>query len=494
MADRKRITIAALALGGQGGGVLADWILAVGDAGGYRTQGTSIAGVAQRTGSTVYYIEMFPVEAGPEPMLSLNPVPGDIDIVIASELMECGRAILRGFVSKERTTVISSTNRIYAISEKSGMGDARASSQRILDAAQERARRFVGFDMEAATARSGSVISSVMLGALAGSSALPFPRSAFEAAIRASGIAVDANLRGFAIGYAEAQHDVALPQAISHSLPEPTTTAGRGLQQRILAELPPAARANALHAVQRLMDYQDRAYAELYLDRLAKVRAVDDGRDNHALTTETARYLALWMSYEDSIRVADLKTRSSRIARVEEEVRLAPDQLMGVTEFLHPRLEEICDILPAGLGRGIRASRWARRWSAPLFAKGRYVATTSLRWFLILRMLAGLRRWRRGSLRYAEEQARIAAWLELVVEAAASDQAAAYELVACQRLIKGYSDTFERGLRNYAAVSDLYRRLRGEPGVAEALRRAREAALADENGAELERLLGQLAA
>ncbi len=255
MAERKRITIAALALGGQGGGVLADWILAVGNANGYRTQGTSIAGVAQRTGSTVYYIELFPDDGGPEPILSLNPVPGDIDIVIASELMEAGRAILRGFVSKDRTTIISSTHRIYAIAEKSGMGDARASSQRILDAARERSKVFVGFDMDEATVRSGSVISSVMLGALAGSGALPFTREAFEAAIRASGIAVDANLRGFEIGYAEAQREVALPAEPDRQLPEPTTAAGGQLKQRVLAELPASAQTNALHGVQRLMDY-----------------------------------------------------------------------------------------------------------------------------------------------------------------------------------------------------------------------------------------------
>ena len=494
MAGRKRVTIAALALGGQGGGVLADWILAVGNAHGYRTQGTSIAGVAQRTGSTVYYIELFPDDGGPEPILSLNPVPGDIDIVIASELMEAGRAILRGFVSKDRTTIISSTHRIYAIAEKSGMGDARASSQRILDAARDRSKSFVGFDMDEAATRSGSVISSLMLGALAGSNALPFPRESYEAAIRASGIAVEANLRGFAIGFDEARQGVALPVEPQPQLPEATTERGRLLQARVFAEIPVTAQANALHGVQRLMDYQDRAYADLYLDRLAVIRAVDDGRDDHALTAETARYLALWMSYEDSIRVADLKTRASRVARVEEEVRLKRDQLMAVTEFLHPRLAEVCDILPARLGRAVLRSRTAKRWSAPLFAKGRFAETSSLRWFLLLRLLAGLRRWRRGTLRYAEEQARITAWLAMVKDVAAGDQAVALELVRCQRLIKGYGDTFERGLRNFAAVAALHDRMRGNPGAAESIRQAREAALKDEDGAELERVLSQLAA
>jgi indolepyruvate ferredoxin oxidoreductase beta subunit len=374
------------------------------------------------------------------------------------------------------------------------MGDARASSQRILDAAQERSKCFVGFDMDEATTRSGSVISSVMLGALAGSGALPFVRDDFEAAIRASGIAVEANLRGFAIGFDEAQPGVALPAESEPQLPEATTEAGRRAKARVLAELPAPAQANALHGVQRLMDYQDGDYAALYLDRLAAIRALDDGRDDHALTAEAARYLALWMSYEDSIRVADLKTRASRVARVREEVRLKPAQLMAVTEFLHPRLQEVCDVLPARLGRAVLRSRILRRWSAPLFARGRFAETTNLRWFLMLRLLAGLRRWRRRTLRYGEEQARIAAWLALVEEAAKDDPTIALELVQCQRLIKGYSETFDRGLRNFAAVTALHGRMRGKPGAAEAIRQAREAALKDENGAELERVLSQLAA
>ncbi|HWW57185.1 MAG TPA: 2-oxoacid:acceptor oxidoreductase family protein, partial [Sphingopyxis sp.] len=168
MRRRERITIAVLGLGGQGGGVLADWIVQLGTKNGYVAQGTSVPGVAQRTGATVYYIEMFPAGSAAQPVLALMPVPGDVDIVVASELMEAGRAILRGFVSHD-TLLIGSTHRVYAIDEKSAMGDGRASGERIIAAAHERAGRFIGFDMDAAADRAGSVISSIMFGALAGS-------------------------------------------------------------------------------------------------------------------------------------------------------------------------------------------------------------------------------------------------------------------------------------------------------------------------------------
>lgn len=492
--DRERITIAILALGGEGGGVLADWILELASRNGYVAQGTSVPGVAQRTGSTVYYIEMVKRRAGganrPDPVLAMMPVPGDVDIVIASELMEGGRAILRGFVSDDRTTLIGSTHRVYAISEKTVPGDGTGASQRILDAARRRSARFVGFDMAAASAQSGSVISSVMFGALAGSDALPFPREAFEGAIRHGGKAIDSNLKGFDVGFVRAQEGD--PPAEATPPAEPTTEAGRALRAIVERDLPEPARLLALEGVRRLMDYQDRAYAELYLERLAAMATRDDEAAGAPLTVATARHLALWMAYEDTIRVADLKIRASRSARVEQEVRLAPGQVMAVTEYMHPRLREVCDTLPAGLGGFILRSPGVRRTLEPLFTKGRHVRTTSLRWFVVLRILASLRAIRRSTLRYREEQARIEDWLALASAMAVRDVPFAAEIIACQQLIKGYSDTFERGLRRFDQLMHAARSLEPEADAALRLRTLREAALLDDKGAAFDQALADL--
>lgn len=451
--DRDRITIAILALGGEGGGVLSEWIQHVARLAGYVTQATSVPGVAQRTGSTVYYLELARVPGTganrPAPVLAMMPVPGDVDIVIASELMETGRAILRGFVTQDRTTLIGSTHRVYAISEKSARGDGTASGARILDAAGRRARRFIGFDMSAACASTGSVISSVMFGALAGSDALPFPREAFEDAIRHGGKAVATNLAGFALGLDRARHgqyeDVTAEAPIT-----PTTPAGRARAERITAQLPPAAQTTALEGVRRLMDYQDARYADLYLDRIEPFIALDDATGE--LTKMIARHLALWMAYDDTIRVADLKIRATRSARVAAEVRVAPGQLLDVTEYMHPRLQEVCETLPAPIGRFILARPALRRALSPLFQRGRHVRTTGLGWFVMLRLLAALRRTRLRSLRHAEEQRRILAWLVLVTQAAHRDHATAVEITRCQDLIKGYADTFEHGLSQFESV------------------------------------------
>src|SRR5215470_6629117 len=144
MADRPiKLTIAAL--GGQGGGVLADWLVEIAEAEGYIAQSTSVPGVAQRTGATIYYLEFFPRSAaelaGREPVLALMPVPGDVDCVLASELAEAARAIQRGLVTPDRTTLIASTHRSYAISEKSAMGDGAADTAGLLQLVRSQAKR-----------------------------------------------------------------------------------------------------------------------------------------------------------------------------------------------------------------------------------------------------------------------------------------------------------------------------------------------------------------
>lgn len=486
--DKKfeRLNIAILALGGQGGGVLADWIQEVARHEGWLAQGTSVPGVAQRTGSTVYYVELVkPDEKGRSPVMAQMPTPGDVDIVIASELMETGRALLRGFSTADRTTLIGSSNRVYAISEKSAMGDGRGSSQKIFEAGAQRSKRFICFDMEEAADKAGSVISSVMFGALAGSGALPFGREAFEHTIRESGIAVTQNLSGFAAGFAAAQVVPSLPEVDENPVPAPTTEAGRELEARARARLPLPAHRNAIHGIARLMDYQDARYAALYLDRLEAVAALD--AEPFELTAETARHLALWMSYEDTVRVADLKIRASRGERVQKEVRVGKEDLLQVTEFMHPRLQEICETMPASLGRAVLNSKFLNRILSPFFQAGRHVETTSLHWFLMLRFVASMRRIRPRSLRYVEEQERIEEWLRKVLQYARREPDLALELVRCQRLIKGYGDTFERGLGNFRLIMGYV--ADGPIGAGE-VAKLREAALADDAGTALAGVIG----
>ena len=209
MSSERPIKLTIAALGGQGGGVLANWLIGIAESEGYLAQTTSVPGVAQRTGATIYYLEFFPqaaaAAAGHDPIMALMPVAGDVDCVLASELAEAARAIQRGLVTRDKTTVIASTHRSYAISERSALGDGTANEKELLELVRGQARRAVLFDMDAVAEHHHSVISSVMLGALGGSGVLPFRKAAFEAVIKKGGIAVDTNLAAFEDAYQRAE-------------------------------------------------------------------------------------------------------------------------------------------------------------------------------------------------------------------------------------------------------------------------------------------------
>lgn len=516
---QRPIKLCIAALGGQGGGVLGEWLIGIAEAEGYLAQSTSVPGVAQRTGATIYYLEFFPravaERAGREPIMALMPVPGDVDCVVASELAEAGRAIQRGLVDPRRTTLIASPHRSYSISEKSALGQGAADTAGLIELAQSQAKRLILFDMEAVAEQHHSIISSVLLGAICGSGVLPFGRPAFEAAISKSGISVATNLAAFADACERAARgDVtaAAPDPAAHSadmsdaIPERARSPSvQPLLDRV-RRLPEAVQPLALAGVRRTIDYQDPAYAALYLSRLERIRGLDERSHRQsdgypdvepngqphgesageawALTAAVARSLALWMTFEDTIRVADLKTRAARFARVREEIRAAPEQLFGITEFMKPRVAEIAGTMPALVGAWMLGSPRVSRWLGRARG-GKRVHTHTVSGFLLLDTLAGLKRWRRGTYRYTEENARIEDWLARIEKLAMTHYALAVELARAQRLIKGYGETHERGWKSFTMLLSRLEALAGRPDGAAVLARLHEAALADDEGKAL---------
>ena len=501
---QRPITILIAALGGEGGGVLADWIIAAATAGDYPVQSTSIPGVAQRTGATTYYIELYPAPAatlgGRRLVMTLAPAPADIDVMLASELLEAGRALLNGFVTPERTTLIASTHRIYTVDEKISLGDGRYDSGRILAAAGALAKRAILADFHKAAANAGAMINAVLFGALAGSGALPLTRAACEEAIRGAGKGAEASLRGFAFGYAAAIGPRS-PNFEANTLRHSTEARARStevhatsLAERVRETFPAAVREMIEQGVARVAEFQDRDYAALYLDRLepiAKAERAFGGAESGKLTGETARYLALWMSYEDVIRVADLKSRRRRFERVRAEVQAKAGEPVCIIEYLKPGVEEMAALLPSGLSRRLLA--WTeKRGLMQKLNVGLHLNSSSVTGFLMLRSLAWLRPLRRMSARYAEEQALIERWLAAV--AAAPEAELALEIALCGRLIKGYGDTNRRAKANFLRIFDTLVEGGSLPDPrarAAAIRAARDGALADPEGRGLEGTLAR---
>ncbi len=483
------ITIAILAMGGQGGGVLVDWIVDLATHNGYLAQATSVAGVAQRTGATIYYIELYAqvhiASSGKSPVLAQMPVPGEVDIVIASELMEAGRAMQRGLVTADRTTLITSSHRDYATLEKVNPGNGIADANAVLTAGVTHAKRFLYEDMQAIAIEQRSVLSAALFGALAGAVELPFEDAAYEDTIRRAGIGVEASLRCFRAGLQ------ATRQPVKHeTVPDTMATAARPLparaasawveplRARIEKEFPVSCHAMLGEGLQRVMEFQDIAYGNEYLNRMDGLHrhSVKHGGEQHAhlATLEAARWVAVAMAYDDVIRVADLKTRVQRTQRLRDEVGATANDVVGSVEFFHPRIEEVYGLMPASWSRWIEGLPLLKKCLLALIGDGKRLRSHTVFGHCVLHMLAGMRRFRRYSQRHAVETAHINQWLDTVHTLMVQDYLLAVEVIRCRRLIKGYSDTHARGSSKFDRLMQAAPGLLGQEHAAAALVRLRQ--------------------
>ncbi|MEE8445062.1 MAG: indolepyruvate oxidoreductase subunit beta family protein, partial [Alphaproteobacteria bacterium] len=445
-APTRAITIMLASIGGEGGGVMADWLVRAATRAGYPVQSTSIPGVAQRTGATVYYVELFPEKLSGlgdrRPVLSVYPGIGDVDVMVASEFAEAARAVANGFVTAERTLLIASTHRIYSTGERTAPGDGRFDDDKLRKAARDHTRRALLDDLRALSTREGVSLNAVLLGALAATEALPVSRADFAAAIQDAAIAVEANLKGFNVGFGHVFPDVPPAPPDEALLKRPAPGSAAALEERIEADFPARARDILGEGARRLVHYQDAAYGALYLNRMDAIwRAESSAGGDGRLARETARHLAVRMSYEDVIRVAQLKSAPDRFRRIRAEVKAAPGEPMIVLDYFKPGIDELAAILPPFLARPLLALSDRHGWRRRAYI-GMRNKSSSITGYLKLRALAGLRRFRRGTWRYGQEQAVIEAWLADCAKAAALDLALAAEIAECATLLKGYGETF----------------------------------------------------
>jgi len=512
MNPERPLTILVCALGGEGGGVLAEWLVDAATRSGHGVQSTSIPGVAQRTGATTYYVEVFARPdadlGGRRPVFSLNPVPGALDLLVSSELLETVRQIGNGMATADRTQVISSRARALTTAEKMPLGDGRADSAALLQVVRRHSREAQVLDMTALAQQHGTAISAVLFGAIAASGALPLPRAAYEQTIRDAGKGVDASLRGFAAAFdamrsmrAERAAVLDAVGAVAAEAADAAEAAGPAAappQAAPLPEFPEAVREMVSLGRSRVREYQDDAYAALYLARLQRVLAAERAGDpananGFAATRETARHLAVWMAFDDIVRVAELKCRASRFARVRRQVRAEQGDLLRIVDHFKPGVPEFAALLPAPLANAL--TRWDRRRTAagkPAFALPLKIATHTVSGFLALRLLAACKGLRRHGVRYAAEQAMIERWLAAVERGAREDAALGRELAESGRLIKGYGATNDRGKHNLLHVVEhlaATARFDNAAQRADAVRAARLAALADEGGKALDQAL-----
>jgi indolepyruvate ferredoxin oxidoreductase, beta subunit len=506
MNQTQPISILLCALGGEGGGVLSEWLIDIARHAGYAAQATSIPGVAQRTGATTYYLEVFPVPLvelkGRRPVFGLNPLPGRLDVLVSSELLETARQIGNGLASHTHTLILTSSARALTTMEKMEMGDGRRQEEELVQLVREHSRSHHVLDMARLTREAGTVVSATMLGCIAGSGVLPFARADFEAVIGEGGSTAQASLRGFALGFdAVAQQRMQI-RVIEDSLlnSELLMQYPLGLEADLAAIFPKNVYDLLVLGHARMLEYQGADYAKLYTDRLQRVlaaeRQVDPaGANGFATTREMVRWLALWMAFDDIVRVADLKSRATRWARVIGEVKAKPDDLLKVYDHFKPGAPEFAALLPAGLATKVlnwdkrRVANSKQPWALPL-----KVGTHSVFGMLSLRGLASLKWLRVRGSRFAHEQAMIDQWLDAVVTGTQTHWQLGHELALCGRLIKGYGATNERAKENLLHVINHLAKaatFESHTSRAKAIAAARTAALSDEAGKALDQALVQ---
>ena len=488
MSRHLRILIAAL--GGEGGGVLAGWITDAAVAEGFMAQRTSIPGVAQRTGATTYYIEIMDRAEGQSAVMALSPCPGEVDLVVASELLEATRVVHGGFVTQDRTTVTSSTQRVFTIQERMAMGDGRADVQQMRGLVERFARQATFADFGAIAASASCHVNSVLLGAI--SLLLPMQPDSLRAAIRRDGRAVDANLRGFDLGR----------NVVTQASPDPVApgTPVRPLRalppvglEDLLEGLPSGIHATVSEGIHRLVDFQDEALARSFVQKILRFVSLPNADDE--LLNELARHLAVRMSSEDTIRVAQLKLRDERLLRLAREAKARDGDIVEVTEFLKPGPEELLSVLPLWIGKPLLVASQRLRLSSLSFPLK--IRTSGIFGFLLLKMLAAMKPWRPKSLRAIQEAAWVDEWLTLVEASLAVDPAAALQLIETASLVRGYGDTWKRGHASWRCITDdvvqpmLSGRLPRQH-FADALLQARLAAQADPEGHRLNDLVKSL--
>ncbi len=503
------LTLLVCALGGEGGGVLTEWLIETARLAGYAAQSTSIPGVAQRTGATTYYIEVFPVPlaelGGRRPVFSLSPVPGALDAIVSSELLETARQIGNGMSAPTRTRVITSSARSLTTLERMSPGDGRVDTRQLLDVVKAFSHEHHVLDMGAIARQAGTIVSAVMLGAIAGSGLFPFPREAYERAVRGGdagtklGKTAAASLRGFGAAFELVQSPRAQAAYVQEVLAGDDTQASvkaPALPTELAQRFPPAVHDLLALGHARVRDYQDAAYASQYAERLQRVLEAERISDpaaaqGFAATREMARWLALWMAFDDIVRVAALKGRASRAERVRREVKAGEADLVKVYDHFKPGVPEFAALLPHGMSQRLvgwdrrRQSQGRQAWALPL-----KVGSHAVFGMASLRLLSSLKWLRKRGSRFAEEQALIERWLGAVVEGTRTHWRLGHELALCGRLIKGYGSTNERGKRNLLHVIDHLARGDGDPQArAAAIAAAREAALADDAGTALDAAL-----
>jgi len=252
--------------------------------------------------------------------------------------------------------------------------------------------------------------------------------------------------------------------------------------------LPDGAAAVVSEGIHRLIDYQGASYAQLYVDRLR--RFVGRPGVDAAMFGEIARLMTMRMSYQDPVRIAQLKL-------AEFEIGAADPRAQSTDDTVKFRLDELIGALPAVVAEPVLdALEWVGWTHKPVSIS----FGTRSRWGIRrLKIEASLRRWRLFSVRYAKERAWVERWLHMIDRSLTKQPKAASAIVQTATMVQGYGDAYRQGLADWHAIIDglakpTFDGVLPLADLAGAVAEARAAALPDPRQVALKRTIAEIRA
>lgn len=470
------IRILIPAVGGQGGGVLTEWVVQAFFLEDFDAQGISLPGLSQRGGSTVYYLEAHPKPESEDKSIIFAqfPVPGEVDIILAQEFLELGRALELGYGSG-KTTIVTSSHRIYSTLEKMPIGSGIYSDENLRKLAGGFSSRFIELNALELSKKNGMdelAVNAILLGALSASGAVPLDKQSFIRSIKMVGVAVNASLKAFEVGWEyahsgnESNADLSAEWA-GFIKEREDKLEGKEKDEylsrisNIESEYSANLREILAESIYRLIDYQDLSYADKYLNEVNTVKTIDSNTKGTTfkLTELFAKNLALLMSYEDGIRVAELKIKSDRFKRIREEMRVRDDQVFHVVDYLKPDAEEIYGLLPNVLVAPVLSFTQTRLFKKIWHRKkpltmGQTPVTNSFGGYLRLWTLTKIKFLRPYSFRYKKEYKLIKAYRDAINKYASYDYKLACLVAKSAQMVKGYGKVRRRTMDSFYRFLD----------------------------------------
>jgi len=470
----KLIKILIPAVGGQGGGLLTEWLLQAFETEEYDVQSISLPGLAQRGGSTTYYLEAYPLTEDEGVIFSQFPVPGDVDLILSQEFLELGRMLERGYGS-ENTVIISSTHRMYSTEEKLPITSGIYEDEKLIEFAKEFSKKFIGLNALNLAKQNGMnelASNAILFGALSASNALPLSKESFLKAIEKTAVSVKSNLQAFETGFNNVIESHILDSS-SNAVPEPTydeinylnpsdIEKINDLKSDLFDAYPEYLWPFIEEALFRQADYQGFWYAELFVERIKKILKIEvqNPEEDFKMSEYVIKNLALLMTYEDGIRVSELKVRDKRFERIKKDMQISDDQIFEVIDYLKPEADEIYGLMPDFIVRPVlfflssSIFRTFQRSGRPV-AVAQKPVTTSFFGYLRIWTLSKMKFMRPSSYRYKNEQKTIDLYLESAEKFGKLDYKLGFSIAKSGSIIKGYGrvrrrtrDSFNRLILN----------------------------------------------